>query len=88
LPPNLSRGRHAPLQIVPRHMQLSGGSINPFLSGHLDCRRPKLSGNSGFPSAIASPFLETASCFFQRDNPVSLRPIAVLPTGSPAAKRH
>src|ERR1019366_6142348 len=68
LPPDLSRRRHAPLQIVPRHMQLLGGSINPFLPGHLDSRRPKLCGYSGFPSAIASPSLETPSCFFQGDN--------------------
>src|ERR1019366_1632401 len=68
LPRNLSRGCHAPFQIVPRHMQLPDGSINPFLPGHLNSSRPKLRGYSGFPAAMASPFLETPSCFFQTDN--------------------
>jgi hypothetical protein len=49
-------------------MQLPGGSINPFLPGHLDSRRPKLRRYSGFPFAIASPFLEAPSRFFKADN--------------------
>src|ERR1019366_1422585 len=68
LPADLSRGSHAPFQIVPRHMQLPGGPINPFLPGHLNSSRPKLSGYPGFPAAMVSPFFETSSCFFQADN--------------------
>src|SRR5580658_862568 len=65
---NCSGGRHAPLQIVPRHMQLPRGSINPFLLSHLDSSRPKLSGYSRFPPTIGSPFFETHSCFLKADD--------------------
>jgi hypothetical protein len=49
-------------------MQLPRGSINPFFPSHLDSSRPKLSGYSGFPPTIVSPFFETHFCFFKADD--------------------
>src|SRR5580704_13729039 len=48
-------------------MQLPGGSINPFLPGHLDGSRPEFNGYAGFPAAIISPLFEARSCFFKAD---------------------
>ncbi len=35
---------------------------------HLDSSQPELSGYTGFPPAVVSPFFEARSCFFETDD--------------------
>ena len=86
LPPNLSRGRHAPLQIVPRHIQLPRGSINPFLPRHLDSRRPSSAGIRAFPRRT---FLHSSKRAFASSRltvGALLRGMAFLLVGKPSGR--
>ncbi len=62
-------GRHTPLQIVPRHMQLPRGSINPFLPIATSTAADQSSvGIRAFPYDWFSILRNALSCFFKADD--------------------